>query len=106
MVKNKFSYYTCCNSRDSGSRKLIENGGPNGAKKSSKLRPWAAKVSFFEICTDFVKIDFLMFFRSAKRRAKITIKSALGRNDRPENGILEAFWKAFIIQGGHCTGRF
>ena len=50
---------------------MVENGGPNGINKSSKLKPWTSKVAFFEMFIDFSKIDVLMFFRLAKRRAKI-----------------------------------
>ena len=62
-------------------RKLIEDGGPNGTKKSVKLKPWASKVPFFEIFIDFGKLAFC---------AELTNKSTSGRHDAPEKVIFHA----------------
>ena len=70
--------------------KIDRKRSSNGTKKSSKLKPWASKVAFIEICLDLGKLVFLMFSRSVKRRAKITNKSTLGRFDGPEILALDA----------------
>ena len=86
LKKKVFALYMLQFKRFRWSRQL----GPNGAKQSSKLKPWASKVELFEICMDSGKLAFLMFFRSAKRRAKITNKSTFGRQDGPGNVISDA----------------
>ena len=73
--KEVFAFYVLQFKRCRWSRKSIESGAPSGVDKSSKLKPWAAKVDFLKICMDFGKLAFLMFFRSALRQAKITNKS-------------------------------
>ena len=88
--KDVFALYVLQFKRFRWSEKSIENGGPNYINKSSKLKPWASKVAFVEIFVDCGKLDFLMFFRSAKRRAPITNKSFLGWLDRPGNKIFDA----------------
>ena len=67
-----------------------------GVNKSSKLKPRASKVSFFEIFLDLGNLVCLMLFRSAKRRAKITNKSPLGRAQIEKCGPL-------IIRMGHLN---
>ena len=71
-------------------RKLIENGGPNGIKKSSKLKPWASKVWFFEILMDLGKLVFSMFLGGWHKTGQ-QIKKHL---------IWGEFWIQIIIQIG------
>ena len=48
------------------SRKLTENGGPDGIKEASKSMPWASKVTFVEIWGVSNIFLFVMTFGSAK----------------------------------------
>ena len=50
-------------------RKLIENGSPIGINKSSKSKPWASKVVFFEILWGLEQICFLMSFGVGEKLA-------------------------------------
>jgi hypothetical protein len=52
-------------------RKIIAKGMPQLIQNHSKSMPWATSGRIFEIFVDLGRIDFLMFFRLAKRRAKI-----------------------------------
>ena len=58
---------------------------------------------------DLGKIYFLMFFRSAKRRAKIINKATFGRHDVPEKLTLEAIYNSgcplILADSGTPTGR-
>ena len=48
---------------------------PKVMQKHPKTFPWVPLGVFFEILSDLGNILFLMFFRSARRRAKIEKKS-------------------------------
>ena len=52
------------------SGKLIENGGPNGGKKASKLKHWASKVWLFEFFWISASLFFWRFWVLAKGGTK------------------------------------
>ena len=54
---------------------MIENGGSNCINKSSKLEPWASKVSFF---IDLGTLVFLSFFVWPKGGPKLLTKQIWG----------------------------
>ena len=85
------------------SRKSIENRSLNGINKSSKLKPWAPQVGFFDIVMDLGKFSFscLLFVPP-----KDGPKSRTNRLWGGRMGPITLFWTAIKIQVGHYTGRF
>ena len=68
---------------------MIENGGPHGMKKASKLKPLAFKVWFLEILMDFGKLCFAVLGCWQKAGLKIKQIKCLGDRTGPNRNNLE-----------------
>ena len=91
--KEVFALYLLQIKRFRWSEKLIENWGPNGIKKASKLKPLASsKVWVFEILMDFGKLVFYYIFLGRQQAGppnlKIRFWAARNRGTRSKGGDL------------------